>query len=308
VKNSADNAQDTATEDLLLADSPEEDDDPILEDEDPAPARQGLPAGFRMRHDRHYVDELMGVRVPPASRAVPHVTEPPASSPKEKTDDADRALHTALAAVSERLDAIRQHARAGRTRNAVSSFDRALEVELDRASALAHAALMIAGDVTLTRRDVKAGDIADRAMRAIAPLRRFGGIRFDASVDDAAYRIAIDPVAATHAVAGALYAFADLVDASRDAEDDAPVVHVRVKGVQPRPALMIEIAAAGVSLTEDTLSAFFEPAAACHPAGAEGALLLSAAARIARAHGGRADVERGGGGEIVVLLVFPKAH
>ena len=312
MKNSAEKVQDTATEDLLLADSPEEDDDSILEEEEPASARQGLPAGFRMRHDRHYVDELMGARVPSASRVVPHVTEPaPAASAaasKDRTDEADRALHTALAAVSQRLDAVRQHAQGGRPSLAASSFDRALQVELDRASRLAHAALVIAGDLTLSRRDVKASDVADRAMRAIAPLRRFSGIRFDASVEDASYRIAIDPAAATHAVAGALQAFGDLVDASRDLDDDVPVVQLRVKGVQPRPALMIEIVASGVSLSEETLSAFFEPASACHPAGIEGSLLLGAAARIARAHGGRADVERGVDGEIVALFVFPKAH
>lgn len=311
MKNSAEKAQDTATEDLLLADSPEEDDDPILEEDEPAPARQGLPAGFRMRHDRHYVDELMGVRVPSTTRAVPHVSEPPAASAaasKDRTDQADRTLHTALAAVTQRLESVRQHAQAGRPSPAASSFDRALQVELDRASRLAHAALVIAGDLTLSRRDVKAGDVADRAMRAIAPLRRFGGVRFDASVEDASYRIAIDPIAATCAVAGALQAFSDLVDASRDLDDDAPLVQLRIKGVQPRPALMIEIVASGVSLSEDTLAAFFEPASACHPAGAEGALLLGAAARIARAHGGRADVERGIDGQIVALFVFPKAH
>jgi hypothetical protein len=311
VKNSAEKAQDAATEDLLLADSPEEDDEPILEEE-AAPARQGLPPGFRMRHDRHYVDELMGVRVPPASRPLPHVTEPvSAPSPaalKERALEPDRALRSAVAAVAERLDAVRQHAHAVRPSMPTSSFDRALQVELDRASRLAHAALVISGEQALSRRDVRAGDIAERAMRAIAPLRRFSGIRFDVSVDDAGYRIAIDPMAVTHAVAGALQAFGDLVDASRDQDEDVPVVHLKVNGVQPRPALMIEIVASGISLSDETFSAFFEPASACHPAGIEGSLLLSAAARIARAHGGRADVQRAADGEIVALFVFPKAH
>lgn len=311
MKNSAERAQDTATDDLLLADSPEEDDDPILE-EDAAPARQGLPPGFRMRHDRHYVDELLDVPVPTPSRAVPHVTEPAsAASPavaKDRVQVTDRALRTALAAMAERLDVVRQHAHAGRRSAPASSFDRALQVELDRASRLAHAALVISGELSLSRRDVRAGDIADRAMRAIAPLRRFGGVRFEASVEDPNYRIAIDPVAATHAVGGALQAFGDLVDASGDLDDDASVVQVRVTGVQPRPALMIEIVASGISLSEDTLSAFFEPSTTCHPAGTEGALLLGAAARIARAHGGRADVQRSADGEIVALFVFPKAH
>lgn len=310
MKNSAEKSEVQATDEVLLADSPEEeDDDPILE-EDPAPARQGLPPGFRMRHDRHYVDELLGVRVAPSSRPVPHVTEPAAPSPavsKEKSDDVDRALRTALAAVTERLDAVRDHAHVGRS-TPPSSFDRALQVELDRASRLAHAAVVLSGDVTLSRRDVKAGDIADRAMRAIAPLRRFSGTRFEASVEDPSYRIAIDPIAATRAVAGALQAFGALVDAARDLDDDAPVVLLKVTGVQPRPALMIEVAASGIAMSEDTISAFFEPASACHPAGIEGSLLLNAAARIARAHGGRADVRRGGDGEIVALFVFPKSH
>jgi hypothetical protein len=223
---------------------------------------------------------------------------------RDKDTNNDRALRIALASVSGRLDAIREHAHTGAPRS--SSFDKALQVELDRASRLAHAALVVAGDVTLSRRDVKAGDVADRVMRAIAPLRRFGGVRFQAAIDDPNYRIAIDPNAIAGAIAGALHAFADLVDASRDLDEDGAIVRLAVKGAEQRPALMIELRASGIAIGEDTLSAFFEPASACHPAGAEGSLLLSAAARVARAHGGRADVRRGDDGEIVALFVLPR--
>jgi hypothetical protein len=39
----------------------------------------------------------------------------------------------------------------------------------------------------------------------------------------------------------------------------------------------------------------------------EGALLLAAAARVARAHGGRAEVKRGPDGDVIALFVLPKS-
>lgn len=301
--NPAENAQDTAIDDLLLADSPE-DDDPLLEE--PAAARQGLPPGFRMRHDRHYVDELLGVRVAPAVRPVPHVTEPPAAAPqaRETNDDTVRSLRAALAAVAERLDGIRAHAVANRRSGSVTAFDRAAQLEIDRTARLAHAAIAIGGDLQLVRRDCTAAQIAERARQAIAPLRTFGSTRFDISVEDAGLRISVDASAVTQAIAGTLHAFADLGDRSRDA-DELPLIRIKIHIVEPRPALMVDISAAGLAVSDDAIATLFDAAAACHAAGAEGALLLSGAARIARAHGGRADARRNGDA-VVALLVFPR--
>lgn len=305
MENPAENAQDTATDDLLLVDSPE-DDDPLLEE--PAPARQGLPPGFRMRHDRHYVDELMGMRAASPTRAVKRVADPPtpAAAPSRDTaSDATRVLRTTIAALAERLDVVREHAAAVRRSGAPTSFDRALQVEIDRASRLAHTAVALGGDLQIARRDVTGGEIAERTRTAIAPLRRCSGVRFDVSVDDPAFRIAVDSAAVTQAIAAALHAFSDLVDGSSDS-DELPLVRVRIHSAQPRPALMVEISAAGVTATDDAVAELFEASTGCHPAGNEGALLLSGAATVARAHGGRADARRGSDGELIGLLVFPK--
>jgi hypothetical protein len=67
---------------------------------------------------------------------------------------------------------------------------------------------------------------------------------------------------------------------------------------------MIEIAATGIQATDDALARFFEPTAGGTDAAAS--ILLSAAAKIARAHGGRADARRGADGSIVALLVLPQ--
>ena len=305
VQNPAENTEETATGDLLLADSPE-DDDPLLDE--PAPARQGLPPGFRMRHDRHYVEELMGMRAP-APRPVPHVAEhAPAAAPappsaRETTTETARALRTALAAIAERLDTVREHAVSGRRSGTITAFDRAAEVEIDRASRLAHAAVAIGGDLQLSRREIAAGEIANLAKGAIAPLRRFSGIRFDFVVEDSSFRVAVDSTAVTHALAGTFHAFADLLDGSRDG-DELPVVSIRVHAVEPRPALMIEVSATGIAISEDAIGTFFE-AAACHVAGTDGAVLLSAGAKVARAHGGRAEARRAGDA-IVAVFVFPR--
>jgi hypothetical protein len=301
VKNPAENAQDPATDDLLLADSSEDDDEPILEE--PAAVRQGLPAGFRMRHDRHYVDELVGMRVAAASRQVPQVVEP-AAALRDKPDDAARTLRAALGLIADRLDVLSHHANADR-RSPLGTFDRALRIELDRAARVARAAETIAGDVPLARREVTAGEMAERVMHAIRPARRFSGVRFKMSVEDASYRIVIDAGETTRAIAGAVDAFCDLLSASRHQDNDDPVVQLKVHGVQPRPALMIEIAASGLGLSEEALATFFDATPAVHSAATERTLLLNAAARIARAHGGRADVRRGDDGEVVALFVLP---
>ena len=249
------------------------------------------------------------MRVAPAPRPAPNVAEPtPAAAPaasREPADDNQRALRAALSVIVERLDIVRHHAQAAPRRAQSAPFERAQQLELDRASRLAHAAVAVAGETPLARREVTAGDLTNRAMKDVAALRRFSGIRYETSVEDADYRIAIDPAAASQAIAGALDAFSDLVGASQDPDDD-PIVRLKVHAVQPRPALMIEISATGIAVSDDALAAFFEPVPACHPAGAEAALLLNASARVARAHGGRADVRRNGD-EVVALLVFPRS-
>ena len=305
MENPAENAQETATDDLLLADSPE-DDDPLLEE--PAPARQGLPAGFRMRHDRHYVDELMGMRAASTSRTVKRVAEPPAPAAapsRETSDDVPRALRAAMAAVAERLDVVREHAAAGRRSSAPSAFDRALQVEIDRASRLAHAGVALGGDLQIARRAITAGELAERTKTVVATLRRLSGVRFDVSVEDPSFRVAVDSAAVSHAIAGALHAFSSLLADATDS-DELPIVHVRLHSSQSRPALMVEISAAGVTISEDALAGLFDATAGCHAAGSEGAVLLSGAATVARAHGGRADAHRGPDGELVALFVFPK--
>jgi hypothetical protein len=301
VENSAENTQHTATDDLLLDDSPE-DDGPVLEE--PTPARQGLPPGFRMRHDRHYVDELVGRRVTSAPRPIAHTTESAPAPSRDRPDETTRPLRAALTAVAERLDAVREHAGAMRPSGPLTSFDRALQVEIDRASRLARAAVALAGEVPIARRELSAGEFAERLKNTIGPLRKYSGLRFEVSVEDPGFRIAMDSGAVTHALAGTLHAFSDLLDVSRGA-DDLPVVRIKVHSVDPRPALMVEVSTDGIALSEEAIATLFE-SAGCHAAGAEAALLLSAAAKIARAHGGRVDARRGADGGLVTLFVLPK--
>jgi nitrogen fixation/metabolism regulation signal transduction histidine kinase len=70
--------------------------------------------------------------------------------------------------------------------------------------------------------------------------------------------------------------------------------------------MLVEISTSGVALGARALDNFFDPASTDHPGGVEPAVLLAAAARIARAHGGRADVRRQGDSGVTVLLVFPR--
>ena len=62
--------------------------------------------------------------------------------------------------------------------------------------------------------------------------------------------------------------------------------------VKTRPAMIVELAQRAVSVEPELMGQFFDVNSVAHPADRPTALLLAAAARIVRAHGGRADVRR----------------
>jgi hypothetical protein len=82
------------------------------------------------------------------------------------------------------------------------------------------------------------------------------------------------------------------------------VLDVRAQVTTVRPALIVEcqLREAGVEIDEDAAARFFDGAWTDHPAGADGAVMLAAVARIARAHGGRVRAQRGG----AVTFVVPR--
>jgi signal transduction histidine kinase len=71
--------------------------------------------------------------------------------------------------------------------------------------------------------------------------------------------------------------------------------------------MIIDIAQRLVSVEPELMGQFFDANSTVHPGGASAALLLSAAARIVRAHGGRADVRRDDPVGCTVTFVLPQS-
>ena len=71
-----------------IDDEDEEDD----EDSEPPPAREGLPARFRMRHTPHYVDELLGDAPLRTVREIPVSEIESPSDDRAELDDLERSI------------------------------------------------------------------------------------------------------------------------------------------------------------------------------------------------------------------------
>jgi signal transduction histidine kinase len=71
--------------------------------------------------------------------------------------------------------------------------------------------------------------------------------------------------------------------------------------------MILELSQRAVSVEPELIGVFFDGASTLHPGGASSAIRLAAAARIFRAHGGRADVRRDTPVGCTVTFVLPQA-
>ena len=97
-------------------DSPE-----AVEDAPVARAREGLPRSFRMRHDAHYVDELM-------SRATDSQERERETTPSRTTTSVPAAGSglAPIALIADRLESIVAHANAGRPQGAATFIEQSV--------------------------------------------------------------------------------------------------------------------------------------------------------------------------------------
>jgi signal transduction histidine kinase len=68
-------------------------------------------------------------------------------------------------------------------------------------------------------------------------------------------------------------------------------MRLQVMGTTVRPALIVQISQEEVDLGNEAGGRFFEGDWRQHPAGSMGGLLSAGAARVARLHGGRVDLQ-----------------
>jgi len=378
VTESAGNPQDLlSTPSTAFVDEDGPADEPIDEftAEEPRPrrAREGLPPGFRMRHEKHYVDDLSaaptirqvaiseidrdqinddapstaieslvdsirraGILQPllVASRAgrfrlidghrrlgaaslaglrhvpcIVHDLDEPAieqmrqtvnvrpPAPEPILEPAPAIPASAAIDLARRIERAHAQAAIGTSRTTADLLDS----ELAQAGRLARAAAAMLDTPRLRRRELSARAVVDQAAIATAVQRRLSGVQLTTRIDDPEFQVPADPALITQALAGAIDALSAFVD------EPGAAITLSVHCVKTRPAMILELAQRVVSVEPELMGQFFDVDSTVHPGGASTAVLLAAAARIVRAHGGRADVRRDDPVGCTLTFVLPQS-
>ncbi|HSC28630.1 MAG TPA: ParB N-terminal domain-containing protein [Vicinamibacterales bacterium] len=338
------------------------------ESEEPAPrSREGLPPAFRMRHERHYVEQVMGeaplrtVRelaveeIEPSTdggidvqdlersirelgvlepllvtqqgrqyrviagmnrlraarnaglRTVPclvhdvdddmlknmrqaattRAAAPATPEAKPPEPPSDGLLHPAFSGITQGLGFVSALLpaidAAGDDRFRWAVLTDLAAVELTRARTVAACAEALMNGRALERLNESASEIAHRVRAAVAPEARLRGVRLDLSLAEPDYRVALDGKLVTTALTGVAHSLLALVSGPG-------VLRIAFRGTTQRPALIVDATQEEAALSDEDVRRFFDGEWSGHPAGASGALMLAGALRVARLHGGRADV------------------
>lgn len=172
-------------------------------------------------------------------------------------------------------------------------------IELLRARTVAAAAEALANAPAPDRADTNGAELVERTVASLAPEARLRGVRIDLQLPDSEYRLPLDAALVGTAVTGLVQAFFTVLPGGAS-------IRVQVKGTAVRPALIVQISEDAVDLDAEAARRFFDGEWREHPAGASGALLLASAARIARLHGGRLDVQPLPTKGCIVTFVIPR--
>jgi len=292
--------------DLQLTDSDNLDGTDDADEEVPAAKpREGLPPAFRMRHDAHYVDELMSR----STDAAPERTDPrPHAAPA-----APPSPSSAIPLIAERLESIAAHSGIVRGQQpGTSLIAQSIEVEFARVTRLARAAAVLQDREAPLRTELSGREIVDAAIRAGSPVARLAGIDLDATVDDPAFTILAEPGLVLQGIAGTIDAVVDLLLADprrrRTAEGRHPAARVSIslQTVRVRPAIILDVFCPTLFVSSVLADRFFENASDDYRAVPAAGVLLAAAAHIVRTHGGRADVKRHNAAGATITYVFPQ--
>jgi hypothetical protein len=331
--------------------------------DDVLPGRSGLPPRFRMRHSRHYVDELLGDKPLRTVREIPvSEIEPPDDG--EELDEFDsfessirrlgvlepllvgrsgthyrviagmrrlRAAHKlGLGTVpclvhdvdADRLNDMRDAARqrlvpaanveaptaqpvpgeaddtvlhtelldqSDRLRWAVLT-DLA-GIELLHAKTLAAARDILTNATRAERAPVDCASLVGDAVAMIATEARLRSVRIEVTVSGADIGVSLDAALCRTALSGLLQAMLAL------SPREGTTLGIQAQITTVRPAFIVQCVLKdgdrdlSPDLTYTRPGRFFDPEWHDHPCGSSGAQMLAAMAKVARLHGGRADVQ-----------------
>lgn len=264
---------------------------------------EGLPPGFRMRHDAHHLHRLF-----PSERAAERLNGgPEADAGGAITGEAAPGLEPSaardllrhLGAVASCLHLLADSGRSLREQ-VVTDLAR---TELQRASSFVQGLQVLGEDPVLTRRSLRVVELLEQALTTVAPERRLAGV--DASLDVSAIDVVVAGDARWLAAALAGMAVAMLAVMQAYSVRGAQLM---VGGTATPAAVSVEMAQDVVTFPAALLGRFFDLDWADRPGGQIAAVPLVAARRIAALHGGRLDVAAGPRGGCRLALTLPRAH
>jgi hypothetical protein len=253
----------------------------------PRPARQGLPSGYRMRHDAHYVDELESRRRP--SDTSPAALVFPTSIP---VTFALRDMSQELEGVASCFNLVSTRGRGLRERMGLSLA----RVGVDRNMRAFQALRVLLEDPPPEPRPLSLNALIEHTVQGFADELRLTNATVSLDLGDSVVRLDADARMLSLALQACVGTLVSLVEAS--SMDGSIHITSRVgEGLA-----WIEMRQDAYRLSADQFSRLADLEWSERPGGIPAGTALAAAARIAQAHGGALDARRTEGGGCVLVF------
>jgi hypothetical protein len=253
------------------------------------PARQGLPSGYRMRHDAHYVDELESRRRPadPNGPALAFPTSIPVTF-------ALRDMSQELEGVASCFNLVAAAARPLRERMGLSLA----RVGVERNMRAFQALRMLLEDPPLEPVQTSFAAIVEQTIKTFDEELRLTSLRIALDLPDTTIRVTGDARMLSLALQACVGTLVSLVEAS----NTAGVMHVAARVADGIVAC--EMRQDAYRLSPDQFSRLTDLEWSDRPGGIPAGIGLAAAARIGQAHGGGLEARRTDGGGCVLIFTI----
>ena len=264
------------------------------------PEREGLPPGFRMRADAHYVDVITARRSePPRSRGASEWDTD--LDPVFPTESRDAARSSAFDHLAEDLATIQGAAAmlAGEGSPLVKrvSLD-LIHMHASRAAWRLRAERLLSGALRADRRGRRLGALLTEVQERLAPFGRLSGVGLQVHASDWEAVVSVDQEILGTGLTGAVLATLGLVRSDEWAA-------VRILAVAEGDELQtIDVAQEEVALPESLARRFFDGSNIDRPGGWAASLGAASAKAAARLHGGDATLIPGERRGTTIRLTF----
>ena len=256
----------------------------------PRPGRQGLPSGYRMRHDAHYVDELESRRAAAPTTMVPTLAFP-TSIP---VTFALRDMSQELEGVASCFNLVAVKARPLRERMGLSLA----RVGVERNMRAFQALRVLLEDPAPERRQVSLTAVVEQTIGTFEEELRLTNSRVSVDPMDTVIRVTAD----ARMLSLALQACVGMLVAMVEASNTEGTIHIAAR--EAEGIVFCEMRQDAYRLSADQFSRLADLEWSERPGGIPAGIALAAAARVAQAHGGVLDARRTDGGGCALVLTM----